>query len=117
VARHKRSFTGERLTAGLHVKCTPSERRRLDAAAVKRGMSLSDYARRAVFRRPIEPARAAAAPHYPEAVALWEQVRALGVNMNQIAHHLNATGELDDVPALRALCREIKAVFARIMAL
>ena len=48
----------------------------------------------------------------PEAVALCEQVRALGVNKNQIAHHVNATGQLDDVPELRELYREIKAVFA-----
>lgn len=118
VARYKRADTGERRTAAFRLQLTPSERSRLDAAAAKRGLRLSDYGRRALLRRPIEPARdATTAPHYPEAVALWEQVRALGVNMNQIAHHMNATGALDDVPELRALCREIKAVFARIMAL
>jgi Mobilization protein NikA len=118
VARHKRAYTGEQRTAGLRLQLTPTERRKLDAAAAQRGVSLSDYARRAMLRRSKKAANDAGdVRRHPDAAALSDQVRALGVNMNQIAHHLNATGELDDVPELRELCREIKTVFARILAL
>jgi hypothetical protein len=118
MARRKKSYTGERLTAGLHSKCTPSERRRVDAAALTRGVSLSDYVRRAVLRRPIDARPAAGARRTnPDAAALWREAHALGVNLNQIAHKLHTFDRLDDVPELRELCREIKAVFARIMAL
>lgn len=118
MARHKRAYTGERRTAGFRLQLTPTERRKIDAAAAKRGIRLSDYGRRALLRRPIErPQETGGMRRNPDAAALWEQVRALGVNMNQIAHMLNATARLDDVPELRELCREIKAVFARIMAL
>jgi hypothetical protein len=40
VVRRKKSYTGERLTAGLHLKCTPTERHKIEAAAAKRGMRL-----------------------------------------------------------------------------
>jgi hypothetical protein len=116
MARYKQTFRGERLTSTFQAKCTPSERRKLDAAAEAHGMSLSDYARRAVLRRPVEPPEGRMRRN-PDAAALYEQVRALGVNMNQIAHHAHATGEIRDIPELRELCQEIKAVFARIVAL
>jgi hypothetical protein len=116
MARHKRAYTGERRTAALRLQLTPAERSHLDAAAEAHGMSLSDYARRAVFRRPVQP-RKGRMRQNPDAVALWEQVRALGVNLNQIAHHAHATGEIRDIPELRELCQEIRAVFERIVAL
>jgi Bacterial mobilisation protein (MobC) len=117
MARHKQAYRGERLTASFAAKCTPSERERLDAAAKAHGISLSDYARRTVFHRPIESRNGSDIRRNPEAAELCEQVRALGVNMNQIAHHLNATGEIRDIPEFAELCREIKAVFARIISL
>ena len=118
MARRKRTDTEERRTAGFRLQLTPTERRKVDAAAAKRGLRLSDYGRRALLRRPIDrPKDADGMRRNPDAAALWQQVHALGVNMNQIAYHLNATGRLDDVPELRELCGEIKAVFARIMKL
>jgi len=119
VARRKRADTEERFTAGLHVKVTPTERGKLDAAAAKRGISLSDHARRRLLRRAVDHGvdDAGGLRRNPDAAALSKQVLALGVNMNQVAHELNATGRLRDVPTLEELCREIKAVFARIMAL
>lgn len=119
LARRKRTDTEERLTARLHFKVTPTERRKVHADAAKRGISLSDHARRRLLRRAVEHGAqdAGGMRRNPEAAALCRQVLALGVNMNQIAHLANATGRLDDVPELRELCREIKAVFARIMTL
>jgi hypothetical protein len=119
VARRKRTDTAERLTAGVHVKVTPTERQKLDAAAVRRGISLSDHTRRRLLRRGLDHGvkTAGSIRRNAEAAALFEQVRRLGVNMNQVAHELNATGRLRDHPALEHLCDEIKAVFARIMAL
>jgi hypothetical protein len=117
VARHKRVYAGERRTAALRLQLTPAERGQLDAAAAEHGISLSDYARRTVFRRPIESRNGSGIRRNPEAAELCEQVRALGVNMNQIAHHLNATGKIRDIPEFAELCREIKVVFARIISL
>jgi hypothetical protein len=119
MARHKRSYTGERLTAGVHVKCTPNERQRLDAAASERGVTLSDYTRRLLLRHAVAHpgADTGGAHRNPEAAALCEQVRRLGVNLNEIARYMNMTGQLRDVPELRDLCTEIKSVFARIIQL
>jgi hypothetical protein len=116
MARYKQTYRGERLTSSFQAKCTPSERKKLDAAAGAHGMSLSDYARRVVLRRPVEPP-ADRMRRNPEVAELYEQVRALGVNMNQLAHHAHATGEIRDIPELRELCEEIRTVFARIIAL
>ena len=52
LARHKRSYNGERRTAALRVQLTPSERIELEKDAVEQGApNLSTYARELLFRR------------------------------------------------------------------
>ena len=118
MARHKQSYSEERHTAPILVHATPSERRKLQAAADRDGVSLSNFGHGLMLRRSAARSLTVAGTRRnPDAAALWEQVRLLGVNMNQVAQKLNTFDRLDDVPELRELCREIKAVFARIMAL
>ena len=107
MARHKRSYAGERRTAGLRVQLTPGERSELGAAATQQGaQNLSTYAREMLFRR--SAAIVAATRRNPEAAALIRELNAaarqlngIGNNLNQIARELNTSGDLRDWRELR----------------
>src|SRR5271154_2853974 len=106
MARHKRSYVGERLTSRVGVKMTPSERRELEDAAAGQGAPLSAYARELLFRR--SAAVVAATRRNPEAAgmmraltAVGRELNASGNTLNQIARHLNTTGDLRDWGELR----------------
>src|SRR5271170_8261478 len=107
MARYDRSFAGERRTAPLRVQLTPTERAELEQAAADQGAAnLSTYARELLFRR--SAAVVAATRRNPEAKALIDaldaatgELNAIGNNLNQIARHLNTTGELRDWSELR----------------
>jgi hypothetical protein len=108
MARRKKNYAGERHTAGLHVKCTPSQRAELEAAAERQGANLSDLTRELLFRRLGLPGIVAGTQRNPERDALFTALRAAAVehaangnNINQIARHLNTTGELGNWPDLR----------------
>jgi hypothetical protein len=98
VARYERSYTGERRTEGLHLKCTPSERAELDAAAMQQGATVSDLAREILFRR--SAARPNVGTNTADAVIKRELENsqhahnAVGNLLNQLARHANTTGEL-----------------------
>jgi uncharacterized protein (DUF1778 family) len=106
MGRYDSTYAGERRTAFLGVKLTPSERDELDAAAFSQGATASDFARELLFRR--AAAVVAATRRNPEAAALMSalddlgnSLSANGNNLNQIARHLNTSGELRDTdPAL-----------------
>jgi hypothetical protein len=107
MARHKRTFAGEHRTAALRVQLTPAERKKLQQAAEEKGApNLSTYARNLLFRR--SEAVVAATRRNPEAKALMDelarvgrQLNAIGNNLNQLARHLNTTGDLRDWGELR----------------
>lgn len=72
-------------------RCTEAEVTRLQGRAVRAGMSLSDYARHVLL---MKDAPSAHTPAYatienPATRLLAEQVRRVGVNINQIAHRMN----------------------------
>ena len=100
--RYERTYTGEYRTEVVTVKFTPSERRELEDAATQHGApKLSIFVRELLFRR--VPTR-----RNPEAKAIIDamnaagrELQAIGNNLNQIARHLNTTGELRDWPELR----------------
>src|SRR5277367_4562819 len=94
MARYERSYSGERRTAPLRLQLTPTERNALEAAAAGQGATLSAYARELLFRR--AAAMVADTRRNPEAKALADELRAIGINLNQIARHANTTGELSD---------------------
>ena len=105
--RYERSYSGEKRTSLLGVQLTPSERRELEDAAEGQGApNLSTYTRELLFRR--SAAVVAATRRNPEARAVMEaldgaaaELNAIGNNLNQIAKHLNTTGELRDWRELR----------------
>jgi uncharacterized protein (DUF1778 family) len=115
MARYERSYCGERRSAPLHIQLTPSERAELDAAAALQGASVSDYSRELLFRR--SAAIVAGTRRNPEAAALTRELSALGNNLNQIARHLNTTGELRDAEMLDELSDLIKHALSRVIAL
>jgi|SRR5271155_594205 len=112
MARHKRTYAGERRTAGLRVQLTPGERDELQDAAKQHGApNLSSYAREMLFRR--SAAVVAATRRNPEAAALMRdlqlatrQLNGAGNNLNQIARELNTTGDLRDWRELRDALRD-----------
>ena len=116
MARHKRSYIGEKRTAALRVQLTPSERAELEKDAAGQGAAnLSAYARELLFRR--SAAVVAGTRRNPEAAgimrALAQAGRALnayGNNLNQIARHLNTTGDLRDWSELREALGDFREI-------
>lgn len=108
MARHKRTYAGEQFTVKRTVKLTPGQAAEIDAAAERQGATWSDFARELLFRRLGTPAIVAGARRNPGQKALIAALRAaafehsaIGNNLNQIARHLNMTGELRDWADLR----------------
>lgn len=109
MARYERSYTGERRTEGLRLKLTPSERAQLEAGATQwRAPTLSAYARELLLARSGRAAMLLARRRNPEARSIMEalyaaasELSAAGNNLNQIARHLNTTGDMRDWWELR----------------
>jgi len=107
MSRYERSYSGERRSYGLRVQLTPSEGAELEAAAELTGaQNLSIYVRELLFRR--SAAVVAGTRRNPEAKAIMDAMHAaavaqnaVGNNLNQIARHLNTTGDLRDWGELR----------------
>ena len=85
VARPPKS-PDDRASEAFRIRLTAAEREQLDAQAAAAGVTLSQLIRAAVlgYRLPSPPVTR-------EAV---NELRAIGVNLNQIARHANATGAL-----------------------
>jgi uncharacterized protein (DUF1778 family) len=113
MARYDRTYAGERRTAALVVKLTPSERSELETAATGQGATLSTFTRELLFRR--AAAVVAATRRHPEAAALMRELNAIGNNLNQIARHLNSTGELRAYDDLPAVLDQHKRAIARVL--
>ena len=113
MARYEQSYEGERRTALVAVKLTPSERAELEEAARSEGATVSAHARELLFRR---AAGVAATRRNPEAKALADELRAIGINLNQLARHANTTGEITDrADELFEALTAIKAATARVI--
>jgi hypothetical protein len=115
MARHRAGYSGERLTAALSLKMTPSERAELERRAALSGLHVSDYARRRVL--------GGAAPkpmpgRDPRAVRkLAAEIAAVGNNLNQLARVANTTGKIRAERALEALMDQIADAMARVIEL
>jgi hypothetical protein len=117
MARTKQSDSGERFTAGCHLQLTPSQRQELGAAAAAQGARLSDYVREQLFRRGGKPIVAAGVRRNPEAKALLDELRRIGNNLNQVAHHANSTGSFAERREIYDTITQLKAAMARVIAL
>jgi hypothetical protein len=116
MARHKTKYAGEQFTVKRTVKLTPAMAAELDAAADRQGATWSDFARELMFRRLGMPAMVAGSRRDPAADRIIQAMRAAalehsanGNNLNQIARHLNTTGDLHNWADLR----EAVALFAK----
>ena len=129
MARHKRTYAGECRTTMLGVQLTPSERAELEEAAKGQGApNLSAYARELLFRRTAAIV-AATRRHPDDLAAIMRELLACGNalvnpgnNLNQIARHLNTTGDLrdyrelrDTMEAVREAADTIKRAAARVL--
>jgi hypothetical protein len=108
MARYKKAYAGERFTVKRTLQLTPMQAAELDAAALRQGATWSDFARELMFRRLGTPGIVAGARRNPDKNALIAELRgvafehsAIGNNLNQIARHLNMTGEIGDWADLR----------------
>ena len=114
MARYERTYSGERRTVHLGVQLTPAERDKLETAAKERGATISVYARELLFRR--SAAVVAASRRNPQAKALADELRAIGINLNQLARHANTTGEIADrADELDEALTAVKAATARVI--
>lgn len=91
-----------RASAAFRVRLTAAERELLDAKAAEAGCTLSQLLRAAALRY-----RLPSAPVTREAV---NELHRIGLNLNQIARHLNTTGDLRDWPELRDVLDQLKRV-------
>ena len=94
MARYRATDASERRTAKVTVQLAPTERERLRAAAAREGKALSDYVRQLCLRRGGRPPVVAGTQRNPAAKELADELRAIGININQLARIANQTGEI-----------------------
>jgi len=109
--------TGERRTAGLTVQLTPAERKQLGDAARQEGAGLGEYIRQLCLRRAGQAPTVAGVRRNPDAKRLPDELRAIGNNLNQLAHVANATGELRREGELSLTIDQLKVTMSRVIAL
>src|SRR5258707_7036468 len=117
MARHRKTYTGERRTVHLGVQLTPSERAELELAATEAGASLSQYVRELCLRRAAEAATVGGARRNPEAKRLLHELSAIGNNLNQLARVANTKRQAPQEVELRATIEVLKAAMARVLSL
>ena len=119
--RHKREFAGEKRSAYVGIFMTPTAKAALEMAAMGQRQSVSSFAAGLLETRTAEAMAAAAevSQRHPDIRPLIEELSRLGNNLNQIAHQLNASGQLtpDREELLLDLGVLLKAALARIIAL
>jgi hypothetical protein len=96
--------------------CTPDELADVKSRAEKAGLKVSGFLRSLVFGKAAEQPRAARRPtvEAAELVRLQYELRKIGGNLNQIAHHLNQ-GQGFDAPAFATIYAEHAAALKAIM--
>lgn len=109
----RRSAADELRSEGLRVQLTRAERAELDAIAAAQGATLSEFTRELLFRR--AAAVVAATRRHPEAAAILRELSRIGNNLNQIARHLNISGELRAFDDLPAVLDEHRRAIARVL--
>jgi hypothetical protein len=117
MARHRKTYTGERRTVHLGVQLTPTERAELEEAAAQSGASLSQYVRELCLRRSDVAAAVGGARRNPEAKRLMYELSAIGNNLNQLTRVANTTHAAPHIDELRQAIEVLKATMARVLSL
>lgn len=99
----------ERRDDRLEVRLTARERAALDTAAARHGLTAAEFTRRRSLSERMPATTAAGRDTAAVATALIR----LGVNLNQIAHHVNA-GRSVPIPSLTALMARIEGELDRL---
>lgn len=93
----------------ITVRLTEDELQSLLARAAKNGQTLTDYGRCRLLSGARRKAKTAPQRFFdPE---IWTQIRRLGVNLNQIAHRLNADRH-PAPPTLEPLLKDIRVLLS-----
>ena len=100
MARYRADNAAERRTVSLRSWVTPEEKQRVEAEARAAGNGLSEYVRSALPRRGGQTPIVAGTRRNPDAKRLADELRAIGINLNQIAHVANTDGDLRRVGML-----------------
>lgn len=107
MARPKKN-NAEKLTDRLpHIRCTETEAAVIKAQAAQAGLTVSEYARRILTEGQVIVQQS----RYDFQTV--NQLRRIGVNLNQIAKIANSTGEAP--PALLTVCNKLDAVLDDIL--
>ena len=117
MARHRKTYTGERRTVHLGVQLTPTERAELDAAAAAAGAGLSQYVRELCLRRTATPSTVAGARRNPEAKRLMNELNWIGNNLNQLARVANTNRAAPQLDELKRTIEILKATLAHVLSL
>ena len=117
MARYRTADSTERRTAGLTVQLTPTERKQLGDAAKRSGVPIGEYVRRLCLRRQGTAPVVAGTQRNPAAKALADELRAIGINLNQLARVANQTGDLRREGELSMTVDRLKAAMSRVIAL
>jgi hypothetical protein len=117
MARYRADVAAERRTASLRSWVTPEEKQRLEAEAQAAGGGLSDYVRQLCFRRGGQPQAVAGARRNPDAKRLADELRAIGINLNQLAHVANSVGDIRREDELERVIDLVKVTMSRVIAL
>ena len=104
--------TRNRRTVTLKVRLTEAEEATLKARASEAGANVSDFVRGRALGLP--KSRTVATPERRQLIEILGQLGKLGSNLNQLAHHANATGGEYDRNELRYAIRDWHKLVDRI---
>jgi hypothetical protein len=106
MGRYARQFTGERRTAKFTFQLTPEEREELGRLADSAALKPAEFVRRRCLSG--QP-NAVTASRMPSEVGrkIAVELARVGNNLNQLAHHANATGAMPERVALDQTLEEI----------
>lgn len=96
----------DRRTETIAFRCTPAERLQIETHAAGAGIVASEYARMQALRGRVVVQQTRQLDH-----DALDQIRRIGVNLNQLARIANATGRVPSV--LPRLCGIVERILAR----
>ena len=117
MARHRKTYTGERRTVHLGVQLTPTERAELEFAAAEAGARLSQYVRELCLRRSATPETVACVRRNPEAKRLMHELSAIGNNLNQLTRVANTNRAAPQLDELKRVTEILKATMIHVLSL